>query len=100
MNKPSEFMVQNRAFLDIASQFGFGKNKNKSNSKLDSSNKIDVSSKSDIIDEDDADKSNNVSPGSKTSESATTSGKLHSDSGREPNDSSNFNKVVLELLRL
>ena len=91
-------MVQNRAFLDIASQFGFGRNKNKINSKLDSSNKIDVSSKSDISD--DADKSDNISTSNKTSESATASGKLHSDSGREPNDSSNFNKVVLELLKL
>ena len=99
MNKPSEFMVQNRAFLDLASQFGFGRNKHRTNSKLDSSGKINLSRKSDIID--DGDKSDRNS--NKTSESATTSGsgKTDSDSGKEPDDdSTNFNNVVLELLHL
>ena len=92
-------MVQNRAFLDLASQFGFGRNKHRTNSKLDSSGKINLSRKSDIID--DADKSDRSS--NKTSESATTSasGKTDSDSGKEPDDdSTNFNNVVLELLHL
>ena len=99
MNKPSEFMVQNRAFLDLASQFGFGRNKHRTNSKLDSSGRINLSRKSDIID--DGDKSDRNS--NKTSESATTSGsgKTDSDSGKEPDDdSTNFNNVVLELLHL
>ena len=99
MNKPSEFMVQNRAFLDLASQFGFGRNKHRTNSKLVSSGKINLSRKSDIID--DGDKSDRNS--NKTSESATTSGsgKTDSDSGKEPDDdSTNFNNVVLELLHL
>ena len=99
MNKPSEFMVQNRAFLDLASQFGFGRNKHRTNSKLVSSGKSNLSRKSDIID--DADKSDRNS--NKTSESATTSGsgKTDSDSGKEPDDdSTNFNNVVLELLHL
>jgi len=94
-------MVQNRAFLDLASQFGFGRNKNRTNSKLDSSGKINLSSKSDIID--DADKSDRSDRSSnKTSESATatTIGKTDSDSGKAPDDSSNFNHVVLELLHL
>lgn len=92
-------MVQNRAFLDLASQFGFGRNKHRTNSKLDSSGKINLSRKSDIID--DGDKSDRNS--NKTSESATTSGsgKTDSDSGKEPDDdSTNFNNVVLELLHL
>ena len=90
-------MVQNRAFLDLASQFGFGRNKNRTNSKLDSSGKINLSRKSDIID--DGDKSDRSS--NKTSESATSSGKTDSDSGKEPDDdSTNFNNVVLELLHL
>ena len=92
-------MVQNRAFLDLASQFGFGRNKHRTNSKLVSSGKINLSRKSDIID--DGDKSDRNS--NKTSESATTSGsgKTDSDSGKEPDDdSTNFNNVVLELLHL
>ena len=87
-------MVQNRAFLDIASQFGFGRNKNRTNSKLDSSGK---SGKSDSEKSDRSDRSSN-----KTSESATaiSIGKTDSDSGKAPDDSSNFNHVVLELLHL
>ena len=89
-------MVQNRAFLDLASQFGFGRNKNKSSSNIGSASKSDLSGKSDIIDE--ADKSDRSSD--KTRESGIkTGGKLNSDSGQNL-DSRHFNNVVLELLQL
>ena len=91
-------MVQNRAFLDLASQFGFGRNKNKSSSNIGSAIKSDLSSKSDIIDEAD-NKSDRTSD--KTSESAIkTGGKLNSDSGQNLDDSRHFNNVVIELLQL
>ena len=89
-------MVQNRAFLDLASQFGYGRNKNKSSSNIGSASKSDISSKSDIEVADKSDSSRE-----KTSESAIKTGeKLNSDSGQNPDDSRHFNKVVLELLQL
>ena len=97
MNKPSEFMVQNQAFLDLASQFGFGRNKNKTSSNIGSASKSDISSKSDITEEaEKSDRSRN-----KANESAlTTGGKIHLDYKPNCDDSSHFNKVVLELLRV
>lgn len=83
--------------LDLASQFGFGKNKNKTSSNIGSASKSDVSSKSDITEEDE--KSDRC--GNKANESTvTTSGKLHADSRQNSDDSNHFNKVVLELLRV
>ena len=86
MNKPSEFMVQNRAFLDLASQFGFGRNKNNKESNTDSVSKSDMSSKSDI---EEAEKGDSICRKEPTS-----------DSGQNLDDSRHFNKVVLELLHL
>ena len=92
-------MVQNQAFLDLASQFGFGRNKNKTSSNIGSASKSDISSKSDITEE--AEKSDRDRSRNKANDSAiTTSEKHHSGSKQNSDDSSHFNKVVLDLLRV
>ena len=92
-------MVQNQAFLDLASQFGFGRNKNTTSSNIASNTKSDISSKSDITEE--AEKSDRDRSRNKANDSAiTTSEKHHSGSKQNSDDSSHFNKVVLDLLRV
>ena len=95
-------MVQNQAFLDLASQFGFGRNKNKTSSNIGSASKSDISSKSDITEEAEKSVGGDRSKNKANDSAVTTSGKPHSDSKQNSasDDSSHFNKVVLELLRV
>ena len=93
-------MVQNQAFLDLASQFGFGRNKNKTSSNIGSASKSDISSKSDITEEAEKSVGGDRSKNKANDSAVTTSGKPHSDSKQNSDESSHFNKVVLELLRV
>jgi len=80
----SEFMVQNKAFLDLATQFGFIQRKNIEDASVESS------SSSDIISEE----------GENKSIEATTESEKGEHEHEKKNDLGEFNEVILKLLHV